>query len=173
MPTENRKIEFEAQQSFRFYLNIDGIHAACISDVQRPSYRVETEEKRLLNWAFKFPTRVIWNPITFTVQEVFSKEIVSSIANLFMQKFKETYDLPDQINPSNPGDLSKSKLIESLGRMTIQMLNLEGEKCEEWELFQAFVTEVAPSGMDYKSEDLTNLKITVSYDWANLQYFKG
>tara|TARA_B100001123_G_C15145483_1_gene961347 strand:+ start:150 stop:758 length:609 start_codon:yes stop_codon:yes gene_type:complete len=165
-------IKHEAQQSFRFYLNINGVHAACISDVQRPSYRVETEEKRLLNWGFKFPTRVTWNPISFTVQEVFSREIVSSISNLFMQKFKEGYDLPNQINTNNPGDLSKSKLMESFGKMTIQMLNPEGEKCEEWELFQAFITEVAPSGLDYKSEDLTNLRITVSYDWADLQYYK-
>lgn len=174
---ENKKseqlhaIKHEAQQAFRFYLNIGGVHAACISDVGRPSYRIETEERRLLNWGFKYPTKVIWNPISFTVQEVFSREIVNSIAGSFMTRLKEVYDLPDQINPVGPGDLSKSKLIETLGVMTIQMLDPDGEKCEEWQLFQAFVTEVTPTGMDYKSENLTNLKITVSYDWADMQYF--
>ena len=40
-------IRNELQQSFRFYLIINGLHAAYITDVARPSYSIVQEEYQL------------------------------------------------------------------------------------------------------------------------------
>ena len=90
-----------------------------------------------------------------------------------MRKLLESgYDNPDNIDEERLKDLSKADLMRSLGRVAIQMLDPDGEIYEEWKLHGAFITDVKPSELNYGSEDLINIGITVTYDWAELIYHK-
>jgi len=173
MLTNNRLIETQAQQSFRFYLKINDFPVAYIGNVSRPSYTMGTQQYKLLNHYFNHPTDIKWNPINFTIKEIFSREVEETISILTMRKLLESgYDNPDNIDEEKLKDLSKADLMRSLGRVAIQMLDPDGEIYEEWKLHGAFITDIKPSELNYSSEDLINIGITVTYDWAELIYHK-
>ena len=165
------KVQNEAQQAFRFYLKINHIHAAFISDVTRPSYTIDTKEHRLLNWNFKYPTGVKWTDVSFTVREVFSPDLSMSIGGIVMRKIESTsIDAPDKVGFTSYSDLSKEALVSTLGEVGIMMLTPDGGVYEEWMLLGAFIKDVKFSDLAYNQDDLTNVRITLSYDWARLTY---
>jgi len=84
----DRQIETQAQQSYRFYLIVDDLPVAYITEVDRPSYTIGTQEYRLLNYYFRHPTDIKWNPINFTIREIFSKNEVDSILGSFMKRMR-------------------------------------------------------------------------------------
>ena len=161
----------QVQQKYRWYLVINGLHAAFIESVTRPGYRVETKEYRLLDYHFKHPTNVKWEDVSFTVKEIFSSNVANSVGGLFMQKLKAAWAPPDQIVPGQYRDLSKSALINALGTIIIRSIDPDGKTYEEWELKQAFIKEVKFSELSYGQDGMTDIRISLSYDWAELKYF--
>ena len=178
---EFQLIRQAAQQSYRFFLIVDGIHVAYISDVGRPSYSIATQEYKLLNYFFKYPTEIKWAPINFTVREVFSHRTNSSIAKMLMSKLRQAHQPPTGIDAEPLKDLSKRDLMNSMGGanvdgnklgadVKIQMLTPDGSVYEEWTLNGAFITDIKPSQLGYSKEDLTSISVTLSYDWAELTH---
>ena len=173
MLSDKRRIEVEAQQSYRFYLRINDLHVAYISQVSRPSYTIGTQQYKLLNHFFTHPTDIKWNPITFTVREIFSKEVFRSVGATIINKLREgAYDYPSDIDAVLLKDLSKDDLMKSLGAVSIQMLDPDGEIYEEWSLHGAFISDAKFSDLNYSQQDLTGITITLQYDWAELSYFR-
>jgi hypothetical protein len=171
MEPSRHKFQTELQQAFRFYLKVDDLYAAYIVNVSRPEYTVSTQDYKLLNYYFNHPTEIKWNPISFTIREIFSKDSPNSVGKVLMNKLtRSAYDYPNDINTNLLKDLSKSALIESLGSVTIQMLDPDGEIYEEWKLHGAFITSVKFSQLDYGSDALTDINVNLSYDWAELEY---
>ena len=176
LPIEN--ILQEAQQSYRFYLKVRGINVAYIREVERPSYTVSTQEYKLLNYYFKHPTELKWNPVSFTVVETFSRDAFKTIAGKVMNKLNEIgWDSPNNLDATNTNkqakNFTKASLVDSLGPVAIQSLDSRGKVLEEWKLYGAFITEVKPSNLNYGNDELTNLRIQLSYDWAELIHKPG
>jgi len=160
------------QSSYRFYLNISGIDVAYITNVSRPSYTIATEDSKLLNWTFSYPTSITWEPITFSVREVFEGYNFQTVLGMFYKKLTDyAYNTPDFKNPFGfiDNDLAKKSLVESLGPISIVSINEEGDKIETWTLHGAFITSVKPSQLTYEQEGLTNIDVTVKYDYATLE----
>jgi len=175
----NNKKELESryqtdlQQSYRYVLDISGIAVALLTDVKRPSYTIESEEFTLLNHKVYYPKgHVKWEPITFTVKEVFSRDILNSVLGVLMKKLTNTaYDSPNNINvSSNLKDLSKYDLIQSLGPVKIKMLTPDGDVYEEWLLREPFIESVTPTELTYTNDSLLGTAVKVRYDWAELVY---
>jgi len=169
-PSWDKVIAGDIQHSYRFLLRLEGVDVALIKDVSRPGYTISTSEHRLLNWHFHFPESIKWDEINFTIIELSS----SSVADIFMRKLKGcSYDYPDQIpvgaSQTFIKDLSKNGLVSSLGNVAIQMLKPDGSIHEQWILHGAFIKSVKFSDLSYGSEDLTNIRIGLSYDWAELK----
>jgi hypothetical protein len=164
------KMTKDAQQSFRFLLIINGFHPIYISQVARPGYTVETEQHRLLNWHFHYPTNIKWDDVSFTVKEVYSH----SNANTFMKKLKGcVWAFPDETDNERlmENDISKSALVNSLGVVKIQTIRPDSSVHEEWTLEGAFIKAVKFSELNYANEDINSAQVTLSYDWANLKVF--
>ena len=168
-------VQKDIQQSFRYILDISGISVALISEVSRPSYTVESEEFTLLNHKVYYPKgHVKWEPITFNVREIFSRDVMNSMLGTLMKKLTNTaYDPPNNISPfSDLKDLSKYDLKRSLGSVKIKMLNPDGDLYEEWLLREPFIESVTPSGLTYANDSLLGIKVKIRYDWAELTYNK-
>jgi hypothetical protein len=168
------------QQSFRFLLNISGVDVAFITNVSRPSYTIATEEARLLNWSFSYPTTITWEPISFSVKEVFEGYNLQTILGMFYKKLTDySWNTPsfeeasvgvgDSVGLGYGKDLSKLSLKESLGPINIQSLDSEGNWVEKWTLHGAFITSVKPSQLTYEQDSLTSIDVTVKYDYATLE----
>jgi len=184
----------DAQQAHRFYLYIDGINEAYIVNVDRPSYTVQTEEHLLLDYPITFPVRVKWDPVNFTVREIFTKNAVGSVAgNLMSKLLAHSYVPPDKIPAAGSStgatilrgitspldtirdaafgskNLSKENLVRSLGQVEIKSLDPNGDVFESWTLHNGMITSVKFSQLNYSSEALTDVSVTINYDWATYQ----
>ena len=54
--------------------------------------------------------------------------------------------------------------------ITINLLGPVGDKVEEWTLKGAFIQTAKFSDMDYTGEDLATVDLTLTFDYAILQY---
>ena len=180
-----------AQQKFRFVVLIDDIPAAYVSQVDRPSYTIETQEHILLDHVVRYPVRVKWDQITMTVKEIFGGDTVGSVGgNLMAKLLAHSYYYPDNVNTSVSSDalslitnpvgavrdsqfgtrnLSKENLTRSLGNIKILYLKPDGSAFETWTIFNGMITSVKFSNNSYAEESLTDVSITVQYDWAKLE----
>ena len=180
-----------AQQKFRFVALIDNIPAFYISQIDRPSYTVDTQEHILLDHVVRYPVRVKWEQINFTVKEIFGGETVGSVGGNIMNKLlAHAYYYPDDVNTdagsrvlqaiTNPlgairdstlgtRNLTKENLVRSLGELKIVSLKPDGTIFETWTIFNGMITSVKFSQNSYSDEGLTDINVTVQYDWAKLE----
>lgn len=161
------------QATHRFYLELRGIDVAYIIDVSRPSFSVQTQESKLLNWTFSNPTNVTWDPISFTIREVFEGYSLTTVLGYFYNKLTDlSWDPPNDINTAFLKDLGKLQLTEAMGPVKIKSLSADGDVVETWELHGAYMTSVKPSQLSYDQDSLTSISVTVKYDFATLEVKK-
>jgi hypothetical protein len=180
-----------AQQKFRFVVLLDDIPAAFISRVDRPSYTIETKEYNLLNHTVRYPVNVKWNQISLTIKEIFGGNSVGTVGHNLMNKLlAHSYYYPNEITNTgnisllsaitNPLDtareavfgaknLSKQNLNRALGEMKIVSLRPDGSTFETWTIYNGMITDLKFSDHSYSDEGLTDITITVQYDWAKLE----
>ena len=187
LATEN--IYVGAQQAFRFFLLINDLPAAFITQVDRPSYTIQTQEHMLLDHVVRYPIRVKWEPISFTIREIFNEDGGSVGGNILNKLLAQSYYYPDDVNSAdapqsltnvnNPSlaardlvfgtkNLSKENLIRALGNVKIVSLDPDGNTFESWEVFNGMITSVDFSQLQYSDDSLTNITIRLEYDWAKL-----
>lgn len=71
---------------------------------------------------------------------------------------------------SNEGsvlEFSKQKLQAELRTVIINTIDADGKIYDSWRLNGAFITGITPSDLNYDSEKISTIKVTISYDWAD------
>ena len=191
----SRDLQFNAQQKFRFVALIDDIPAFYISRIDRPSYTVQTQEHTLLDHVVRYPVRVKWDQISFTIKEIYGGDTVGSVGGNVMAKLlAHSYYYPDDVNTSagssaltailNPLDatrdaafgtrnLTKENLTRALGNLKIVSLKPDGSTFETWTIYNGMITAVKFSENSYSDDSLTDVTVTVQYDWAKLELGQG
>lgn len=83
----------QLQQDYRFILNIKGVDAALIKNVDVPKYTVETESYSLLEYKFNYPKKLDWDSkISFDLVQVLDEDLITSTLGFFMSKvYKSTF----------------------------------------------------------------------------------
>jgi len=74
--------------------------------------------------------------------------------------------------PSSAADLvsmSKKSAVTNLGTALITQLDADGNPIETWTLWNAFITSLKFGDLDYSSDDLSEVTMTLRYDWARLE----
>lgn len=162
------KYAFEsAQQSFRFILEVSGMNIAFIKDVKRPSFQIDYAEYDYLGYVTKFPKKLKWAPISFTVIETWDPSALGTVLNNMINKVAATsYSYPTNVIPSGFNNLSKKNLINDFGNMNIKTLDPDGEIIDTWRIYNPMLKHITPSQLQYSSDDLTNIQIELEYDWA-------
>ena len=75
-------------------------------------------------------------------------------------------------NPSQaPGTINKADSVSALGNVIIQELSGQGGLVGEWTLNNAFILSATFGDLDYGSDDILNIDISMQYDWA--EYVPG
>jgi hypothetical protein len=157
-PNEIFWTAFEPKTQNRFIMYIDGIPAYTIRKTDRP--KVQSEKKALdhINLQRYYKGKTTWQDITMELYD----PIVPSAA----QAVIEWVRLGHESVTGRDGYMDfykKDVIINTLGPV--------GDKVEEWKLVGAW-----PVNSDFQSLDWTNggdpvsITVTVSYDYAILQY---
>jgi hypothetical protein len=132
--------------------------------VTKPSFEVSTGEYQLINHTFKYPALLTWNDISISMVDT------SEITQRLLRKiFNFGYVYPNQSDIRSFVDgISKSQSSLYVDNLEIQQLNAEGEALEKWILNGGIITSINFGDLDYSSEDLVGLEMTIAYDWAEL-----
>ena len=127
--------------------------------VTKPSYSVSSNEYQLANQKFKVPGVVTWDPINIALADV--GDVVDNLI-VDLENFGW--------NPDGQTEgLEKTSGEGNIGKIRIEQLDGKGKVIETWKLEGAFISRVAFGNLDYSSDDIVEIQITVDYDYALLE----
>ena len=69
--------------------------------------------------------------------------------------------------------ISKSKSVSSLGVVKIRQIDGDGRNVDAWQLNNAWIKDVKFGELDYNSEEMLNVDVTLRYDNAVYQGQSG
>ena len=131
----------------------------------KPSFAINAAEHKYLNHTFYYPGNVTWNDITVTMVDPTDPDMAATLSAIIEGSgYKPPTDSEDRAS------ISKAKSASSLGTVIITQLDSEGNPLETWTLWNSFLTEVKyGDSLEYGNDDLTELSVTIKYDWARLE----
>ena len=127
--------------------------------VTQPSPEVSVSEHQLINHMVKFPGIVTWNDIDVNIVDVGGKGI-----ELFSKLKGYGYNLGQ---PTEIIDGMQKKQYDDL-QVLIHKLDASGKTIETWSLYSVFIKAIRYGDVDYDSDDLIDITLTLSYDSAHL-----
>jgi len=166
--TEN---SLEPKRSYRFRLgSVEGLELGdtgkspywwSAKKVDKPSFSVASSKYRLINHEINVPGIVSWNPIAIEIVDV-----GKTVTNL-LDQFKSFGYSPNELD-SDKG-LAKAKGLDEIGNIRIEQISGAGEVLETWKLEGAFITEIRFGSLDYSTDEIVTLNLTITYDYAYLE----
>ena len=135
--------------------------------VTKPAFNVGKTEHQFLQHTFKYPGRLTWQPITLTIVDPITPDATQSLYNAIQAS---GYELPPGATTSEGHrTISKESMVNALGpTLKIEQIGIEGsdEIIEQWIIRNPIMTSVTFDSLDYTSDELLNVTISIDYDWA-------
>ena len=165
----------DPKRNFRFTVEFQGIQAAqggaklwYAKTATKPSFAINAAEHKYLNHTFYYPGNVTWNDITVTMVDPVDPDMSATLSAIV-----EGSGYKPPASSEDRSSISKAKSAASLGTVIITQLDSDGNPLETWTLWNSFLTEVKyGDSLEYGNDDLTELSVTIKYDWARLQVGK-
>jgi hypothetical protein len=147
----------------------------------KPTMKISEVQHKYLNHFFYYPGRVEWEPISVTFASVKTLDSADTADSLLIKALVSSgYQLPAADAPGNYKTISKTNAIaqltgESKGGTSVRLsqIDADGNIVENWRLFNPFFTEVKYDSLDYSSEEILNIDVTIKYDYATLDNEEG
>ena len=154
---------FEPLRKFRFQVTFAGDTIWYAKSVTRPTFEVSVSEYQLINHKIKYPGIVTWNDVEIViVDSVDEGRGKNYYGNLLNSGYVFGGQTPE-------GIMKKPKHTNNnFTNVLIQQLRADGQPHETWELINPFIKSVNFGELDYSSDDLLEITITVAYDSATL-----
>jgi hypothetical protein len=166
-------VSVEPKRSYRwlFYLQGDtpnvGIQTYTIKSVKKPSFTISEVPHQYIAHTFYYPGRLTWSPVEVTIVDPVSPDATATLNRVLVNSGYEipvpNAEMPNRVNQS----FSKSKaVLNGLGTPRLVQLDADGRQIEEWSLRNAFLTNVDFGNLDYATEEMLNISLTIRYDYA-------
>ena len=172
----------EPKQKFRFLVKIGSQTLYNVKSIDKPTFTVDTKTYTMLNHKFKFPGIPNWEPISMTLVDMQSGGASSIESQLNKMIQQSGYSIPISNSPltatekASMGSKSfKSAFGEGSGASTasgyagtidIIQLNSDGLPIDHWKLHGPIIKSISFGDLSYESDDLTEYKIDIEYDFA-------
>ena len=161
----------EPKRKFRYLLYFAGMPQFIAKTVSKPSFSVGTSEHSFLQHNFNFPGRVTWQDVNITIVDPIQPDSTATLYNILSTA---GYVLPTDVNQedgSGKRTITKEDMVNALGPVVqIDTIGSGGAQdvIESWILKNPQITSVNFDTLDYSSDELLNIQITLKYDWATL-----
>ena len=156
-PNEMFFTPFEPKLSNRFIMNIEGIPAFLVKTTGRPNITLNEVELNNINVKRYVKGRAEWQQLTVTLYD----PIVPSGAQAVMEWVRLHHE--SVTGRDGYSDFYKKDI-------TFNVLGPVGDKVEEWTLKGAFIQSATFSDMDYGATNVSDISLTLRYDYAILQF---
>mgnify|MGYP001473685864 CR=1 FL=1 len=161
----------DPKRKFRFTVEFQGIQAAqggamlwYAKTATKPSFQIAAAEHKYLNHTFYYPGSVTWQDVTVTLVDPVDPDMAATLSDIVVQSgYSPPADANDLVT------MSKAKAAGALGTVIVTQIDAEGATLEQWTLWNSFITEVKYGDLEYGGDDLTELSVTLKYDWARLK----
>jgi len=148
---------FEPKLGNRFIMEINGIESYIIKTASRPTFTSEVVELDHINVKRKIKGKSTWDDVTISLYD----PIVPSGAQQVMEWIRQSHESltgRDGYNTFYKKDV------------TFYLLGPVGDKIEQWTLKGAFISSANFGELDWASNDPVSIELTLSYDYAVLEY---
>ena len=156
-PNEIFFTPFEPKLSNRFIMEIDGIPAYLVKTMARPAVQFESVTLDHINTKRYVKGKATWQPINITLYD----PIVPSGAQSVIEWVRLHHE--SVTGRDGYSDFYKKDI-------TFNVLGPVGDKVEEWTLKGAFIQAATFSDMDYSATNVSDISLTLRYDYAILQF---
>lgn len=158
----------EPKRKFRWLLYWSGVPQFVVKSVKKPSYSVSTQAHQFLNYEFNYPGKVTWDPIDITIVDPINPDSTKSLYKILE---KSGYVIPSDYQEAAAATVNKKDMVEALGtEIKISQLDADGvNPIETWIIKNPLITKADFDSLDYAQEDLLNITISITYDYAILQ----
>jgi hypothetical protein len=148
---------FEPKMKNRYVMEIDTIPSYLVKAANRPTIQFETIPLDHINVKRKLQGKGDWQDITITLYD----PIVPSAA----QKVMDWIRLGHESITGRRGyaDFYKKDI-------TFYLLGPVGDKIEQWTLKGAFIQQANFGELDFSSNEVATIELTLAYDYAILEF---
>ena len=161
----------DPKRKFRFKVEFQGINSAqggalmwYAKTVSKPSFQISSAEHKYLNHTFYYPGSVTWQDVSLTLVDPVDPDMAATLSDIVVAG---GYSPPT--DPTDLVSMSKAKASSALGTVIITQLDSDGKALETWTLWNSFITELKFGDLEYGADDLTELSVTLKYDWARVE----
>jgi len=156
--------ELEPLRKFRFKVQFGNDVMWWAKSVTQPSPDVSVSEHQLINHKIKYPGIVTWNDIDITFVDT-GNEGKNLMTDLELYGY-DTDGSEDGLKKNFPG--FRTQPPRPLFNLLITKINSHGHKLETWTLINPFIKAIKYGDLDYSSDELVEITLTVAYDSATL-----
>ena len=163
----------DPKRKFRFKIEIGTLGGGMVwyaKSVTKPQMNVSESEHKFLGHTFKFPGSVTWENIEATLVDP-AEEVEDAASKLLEIMQGAGYKFPR--GPEVLETISKGKSVEALEKFIIYQLDGMGNTIEKWTLHNAFLAAINFNDLSYEDEALSEINLTVRYDWAEFSNGQG
>ena len=148
---------FEPKMKNRFVMQIDGIDSYLVKAAQRPTITFEPVVLDHINVKRKLKGKGEWQDITITLYD----PIVPSGAQAVMEWIRLGHE--SITGRDGYADFYKKDI-------DFYLLGPVGDKIEQWTLKGAFIQQANFGELDFSSNEVATIELTLSYDYAILEF---
>ena len=159
----------DPKRKFRFTVSFNAIDSDggvlwYAKTAAKPSFQIAATEHKYLNHTFYYPGSVTWQDVAITLVDPTNPDMAASLAGIVQAGGYKP--------PATPNDfttMTKASAASALGSVTVTQIDHEGNPLEQWTLWNAWITELKFGDLEYGADELTELSVTLKYDWAVLE----
>jgi hypothetical protein len=144
---------WEPKKAHQFVMEIDGIPSYLIKAAAKPSLSNGEIALDHINVQRYVKGKTVWNTIGITLYDA----IVPSGAQAVMDWVRLHHE-------SATGRNGYRTMYQK--RVDLMQLSPLGEVVEKWQLINAFIVDSNFGSMDWSSEEVVTIELTLRYDWA-------
>jgi hypothetical protein len=161
--------ETTPKRNFRWLVTMNDKIQWWAKTVTTPAYEVSEVEHDFMDNKYYYPGRVTWNEISLTLVDP-AGDPEDVVANTLSIISESGYTLK---NANAEGSfISKKSANEALKGIKIDVLDADGVELETWTLKNPFIKSAKYGDLDYSSDDLRTVELSIRYDWATCEFKK-
>ena len=166
----------EPKRSYRWLLYLGDVPQWVVKKVTKPSFSITETSHTYINHNFYYPGKVEWSEVNVTLVDPASPDAVQTMYNALRAS---GYSPPE--NQFDTQTISKQRAVNALGQVRIVQLGDQHsdesdngamsagqEFVEEWILYNAWIKDAKFGDLDYTSDELVEIELTLRYDYAKL-----
>jgi len=162
----NSALEPKRKHRWLLYLGGLDIPVYVVKTVGKPSFSVNAAEHMFFGHKFYYPGIVTWDPVDVTLVDPIDPYVGKE---LYKALTRGGYKTPDNTTGGAAFTLSKANATSVLqGQVRLEQLGPENEEIETFKLWNPWVQSVKYGDLDYSSDDMVELTLTLQYDYATI-----